>query len=216
MDDPVAMAVVGTDVLDDLPHLLSQLRAEVAQLRHEVGGLKQQNRDLRQHAHFWKDQHARAKKRIEQLQQQILDLQAENRKLRQQAFGRGAEALTRSEGDEKWLRELSDGRSGTRRRGQHAGRPGPTRRNYQHLPARVEMIELPPEKRCCPHCGQAYAERADTEDAELIEIEVRAYRRVLRRRRYQPQCRCTGPWRIVTAPAPAKLLPKAAMGYRCG
>ena len=47
MDDPVAMAVVGTDVLDDLPHLLSQLRAEVAQLRHEVGGLKQQNRDLR-------------------------------------------------------------------------------------------------------------------------------------------------------------------------
>jgi transposase len=53
---------------------------------------------------------------------------------------------------------------------------------------------------------------SDTEDSEQIEIEVRAHRRVLRRRRYRPTCRCAGGWRIFTAAAVPKLIPKGRLG----
>jgi len=53
--------------------------------------------------------------------------------------------------------------------------------------------------------------RSDTEDSEQIEIEVGAYRRVIRRRRYQRTCTCDGA-NIVTAPVPPKLIPKGRYG----
>jgi transposase len=53
--------------------------------------------------------------------------------------------------------------------------------------------------------------RGDTEDSEQIEIEVRAYRRMIRRRRYQRTCTCNGPTTL-TAPAPPKLIPKGRYG----
>src|ERR1700730_1252654 len=210
MDDRVATAALAGDPAA-LADLVGQLRAQMAQLREEIAALKQDNVELRQQAHYWQSQHAQARKQINKLQQRLEKLQAENRNLRQQAFGRRGETSTPSN-DETWLAALRDDPPGSRQRGQQAGRPGPARRDYQHLPARIEMVELPPAQRCCPRCGQAYVERHDSEDSELIEIEVHAYRRVLRRRRYQPQCRCTGPWRIVTAAAPPKLLPKGRYG----
>src|ERR1700730_773294 len=189
MDDRVATAALAGDPAA-LADLVGQLRAQMAQLREEIAALKQDNVELRQQAHYWQSQHAQARKQINKLQQRLEKLQAENRNLRQQAFGRRGETSTPSN-DETWLAALRDDPPGSRQRGQQAGRPGPARRDYQHLPARIEMVELPPAQRCCPRCGQAYVERHDSEDSELIEIEVHAYRRVLRRRRYQPQCRCT-------------------------
>src|SRR5262249_60292380 len=62
-----------------------------------------------------------------------------------------------------------------------------------------------------PRCGQPWRERSDTEDAEQIEIEVKPYRRVLRRRRYQATCACAG-GRTRTAPPPPKLIPKSLLG----
>jgi transposase len=53
--------------------------------------------------------------------------------------------------------------------------------------------------------------RSDTEDSEQIEIEVRAYRRVIHRRRYQRTCTCDGTGTL-TAPSPPKLIPKARYG----
>jgi transposase len=53
--------------------------------------------------------------------------------------------------------------------------------------------------------------RRDTEDSELIEIEVRAYRRVIHRQRYQRTCTCDGP-STLTAPSPPELLPKGRYG----
>jgi transposase len=51
----------------------------------------------------------------------------------------------------------------------------------------------------------------DTEDSEQIEIEVSAYRRVIRRRRYRRTCTCDGPI-TRTAPPPPKLIPKGRYG----
>ena len=60
-------------------------------------------------------------------------------------------------------------------------------------------------------CGQPLLPRGDTEDSEQIEIEVRAYRRVIHRRRYRRTCTCDGP-QTLTAPSPPKLIPKGRYG----
>jgi transposase len=194
----------------DLVNLVGELRMEVAQLRQEVTRLRRENLELRQQAGYWQQMHARAAERVKQWAQRVRHLEAENRQLRQQAFGRKTEKSVGGDGD--WLAELEEEPAASRRRGQNRGKPGPQRRDYQHLPARTEIIELPPEKCCCPQCGQPYGEREETEDSEQIEIEVQAYRRVIKRKRYQPRCRCTGPWQIVTAPAPPKLIAKSRYG----
>jgi transposase len=51
-----------------------------------------------------------------------------------------------------------------------------------------------------------------TEDSEVIEIEVQAYKRKIRRRRYRPGCQCEHLPGILTAPGPAKLIPKGRYG----
>lgn len=52
----------------------------------------------------------------------------------------------------------------------------------------------------------------DTEDSEQIEIEVQAYRRRFRRRRYQQTCGCTDCVRTFTAPPMSKPIPKGLLG----
>jgi transposase len=51
-----------------------------------------------------------------------------------------------------------------------------------------------------------------TEDSETIEIQVRAYRRVIRRKRFRPSCQCPGNRGIITAPPLPKLIPKGRYG----
>jgi transposase len=51
-----------------------------------------------------------------------------------------------------------------------------------------------------------------TEDSTVLEIDVQAYRRVIQRRRYRPRCTCPDNPGIITAPAPAKLIPKSMFG----
>lgn len=204
------LAAIVMDSPGDLVALLGQVRAEVLQLRQEVARLRRENLELRQQAGYWQQMHARAAERVKQLEQRVAELEAENRQLRQQAFGKKSEKPGRGQDD--WLSGLEEASGPARRRGQQADRPGPQRRDYQHLPARTEIVELPPAQCCCPRCGQPYGERDETEDCEQIEIEVQAYRRVIKRKRYQPRCRCTGPWQIVTAPAPPKLIAKSRLG----
>jgi transposase len=79
------------------------------------------------------------------------------------------------------------------------------------LPGREEFVELPPEQSVCPCCGLPLQPLSDTEDSEPIEIEVSAYRRVIRRRRYRRTCTCNGPITL-TAPPPPKLIPKGRYG----
>ena len=51
-----------------------------------------------------------------------------------------------------------------------------------------------------------------TEDADVLEIDVRAYRRRIRRRRYRPTCDCEPARRTLTAPPLPKLIPKGNYG----
>src|SRR5262249_56454890 len=99
-----------------------------------------------------------------------------------------------------------------RRRGQQPGRPGPRRRAYAHLPAVIEDQELPGAQCCCRRCGRPFAPVSGTEDSTILEVEVRAYRRLSRRHRYRPTCDCGAHPGIVTAPPAARVIPKSLLG----
>ncbi len=94
-----------------------------------------------------------------------------------------------------------------RRRGQQPGAPGHGRRQRVELPTETCTHELAGGAPFCPRCGKPY--RAfGTEDSEEIEYEVRVYRRVHRRSRCVRTCDCEHAPGVITAPVPAKLIPK--------
>ena len=191
--------------------LLDQLRFELTQLRAEVAALRRDNLELRQQAGYWKGMHARALQRLTAVEQDNEHLRGEVARLNAQLFGQKSEKQSRK--DRSNHLEGLDGEDDADAASQTARRPrqGPQRRDYSHLPAREELLELPEAEQVCPRCGQPWRQRSDTEDSEQIEIEVKAYRRVLRRRRYQATCTCAGR-QTRSAPPPPKLIPKSLLG----
>ena len=211
MDGQLVPVCCPEDSSSELILLVQRWRQEVAELRAEVQGLRRENLELRQQVGYWKSRHRDALGRVTDLEQKVDQLEGEKRQLQADLFGRRSE--TRSRNDRS--NDLDDPQDRAQRprrdRGQQPENPGPKRRDYSRLPAREEFRERPPEQCLCPRCGRPLLPRGDTEDSEQIEIEVRAYRRVIRRRRYQRTCTCDGPITL-TAPPPPKLIPKGRYG----
>jgi len=95
-------------------------------------------------------------------------------------------------------------------RGQRRCASGHGRTMQPHLPARDEFVELNTPQ--CPRCGLALRPFPGTEDSEVLEIEVKAYRRVIHRHRYVPTCQCGCLAGIITAPPPARLIKRGKFG----
>ena len=191
-----------------------ELRRELTLLREEVEFLRRENLELRQQVGYWKAMHARAVERIAVLEQENEHLRGENRRLRQQLFGKKSEKQSTDRSNQlEGFNDKDDTRDNDKdaSHGSEKKQRGPKRRDFSHLPAREEIVELPQEQRFCEACRKPFAEMTDTEDSEQIEIEVKAHRRVIRRRRYRKTCTCPGCYTI-TAPAPAKLIPKSLLG----
>ena len=146
----------------------------------------------------------RAVEREAELKAEIAQLQAQLRRREQQLFGRKADTTTTAG-------PSSPPRS-SRPRGQQRGKPGPKRRDYAHLPAVEQFVELPADQQRCSSWGQSFTTFPGTEDATVLEIEVRAHRRIYRRRRYRPRCSCGVHPGIVTAPPPGRVIPKSLLG----
>jgi transposase len=208
MEDLSLQPLVEVDWSAIEPPWLARLRQEVTELRTEVAQLRRENLELRQQAGYWRSQHAAAKLRIAALEQDVAQLRGENRKLQDQLFGRKSE--TSSPTDRSNHLDDPDETTPPQPRGQRHDRPGPKRRDYRHLPVREELQELPEPQRVCATCGRPLTV-CGAEVSEQLEIETEAYRRVIRRRRYQRTCHCPGP-RTVTAPAVPKLIPKGLLG----
>ena len=161
-------------------------------------------------ANYWKMEHRRAAERalsIEagyaerlrqaaqreaQLRVELEVAQAKIRDLQQRLFGRKSER--RQDGNEQPGQALVAPAA----RGHQRGTPGHGRTMQSQLPARSEWVEFDAPR--CPNCGLALSLFPGTEDSEVLEIEVQAYRRVIRRRRYRPGCGCGCVPGIVTAP----------------
>lgn len=149
--------------------------------------------------------HGRAVAREAGLKAQIEELQAKLRLRERQLFGRKSE---RSKGKNEGQR----GDEARRGRGQQRGARGHGRRRHAALPAVEELYDLDPTQCCCPTCQCPYEPLEGTEDSEVIEVEVRAHRRLIRRRRYRRTCQCPQQPGIVTAAGPPKLIPKGSLG----
>src|SRR5882724_10760255 len=175
-------------VIGDWMACVRELRAEITQLRDEVGALRLENLELRQQVGYWKSMHARALERIAVLEQENEHLRGENRRLRQQAFGKKSEK--QSSQDRSNHLEGFDDKDSSESQGPKKKQRGPKRRDFSHLPAKEEVIELPAEERLCSICRKPFAVMTDTEDSEQIEIDVKAHRRVIHRRRYRKTCAC--------------------------
>jgi len=177
-------------------------------------------------ANYWKSLHARAVRReqwrherfgciVRQLKEradkreadllaQLALMRARIRDLRQRVFGRKSE-------QGKGVSEQQRGQCAAHvSRGQRHGTRGHGRTMQSHLPRRSEFVAL--DSLQCPQCGLALEEFPGTQDSEVLEIEVKAYRRVIHRQRYKPMCACGCLPGIVTAPAPANLIERGKFG----
>ena len=182
----------------------------------------------RQQAGYYRALFVAAKKRETDFQARIAQLEAENRGLKQRLFGSKSETrhspdrLTGSGASDPLAEDASPSPEeaspaapstvSPRRRGQQKGKKIPARRDYSHLPILTEERSLPPEKACCSCCGQPFAPAGFEEDSSLIEIEVKAYRRRIRRRRYFRRCSCPGQPLIIAAPVVPRVLPHSQFG----
>jgi transposase len=208
---PATEPTESHELVRQLGREVLELRQEVHELRRDNAVLRRDNAELRQQAGYWKAMHARAVQRADQLEADLEQLRGENRKLQAQLFGRKSETASSQDRSNHLQGELDQAPSTPPKRGQRKDRPGPSRRDYSHLPVIEEPRELPEARRVCPRCGAALVP-SDTEDSEQIEIDVRAYRRLIRRRRYQRTCTCANCPRTVTAPPAPKLIPKGLLG----
>jgi len=159
-------------------------------------------------AAYWETMHAQAKLRLTELEQRIAQLEAQLRRREQQLFGKKSESSV----GPTTLGVATPPRPAPKPKGQQRGQPGPPRRDYSHLPAVEEIRELPPEQQQCSGCGLPFESFPGTEDSEILEVEVRAYRRLVRRRRYRPRCSCGKHPGLVTAPPAERVLPKSILG----
>ena len=171
------------------------LRRENGELRREVAALREDNEVLRR-ALAGTSVDGRLESRIVELERRLCRLKAMRSNDARHRFGDRSERQARP--------------SSPRRRGQQPGRAGPSRTPRKSLAVRTEIVELAARHTGCERCGRALAGHGWVE-SELIEIQVAAYRRRIRRRRYRRVCGCAGP-ATVLAPPVARLFPHTAYG----
>ena len=196
------------DFVDMLQQAIVLLCQFVLCLLSALRVLRLQVIDLRCQANFWRAQHQRAREREDDWKQQVQLLQADIRELNRRLYGRKSEtaAATQPTSPTKSPPQAK------RKRGQQPGNKGPRRRDHDHLPTRDESCTLPDDQARCSCCGEPFEEIPGTTDGDILEIEVRGYRRRYRRQRYHRRCSCPRQPAVVTAPPPDKLIPKSGIG----
>ena len=211
MDGQLVQVFCPSDSFSESIPLVEIPHQEWDELCAKVQRLERENLEFRQQVGYWKSRHRDALLRIAELEQTIEQLKGEKRQLQADLFGRRSESKPLKDRSNHLDDPQADSHHPKRKRGQQKENHGPQRRDYSRLPVREKFVDLPPEQCVCPDCGQPLRLRSDTEDSEQIEIEVRAYRLKLQRRRYERTCTCEGN-RTFTAPLPPKLIPKGRYG----
>ena len=131
----------------------------------------------------WRVMHRRAVAREDHLKQRVAELEAKRRWREQQLFGRKTETAAATVPPRS---APTSNPPGARPRGQQRGQPGHGRRDYSRLPVTVEHRERVGAACGCPRCHRPFAAVGGAADTTILESEVRAHRRLVRRRRYRP------------------------------
>lgn len=142
---------------------------------------------------------------VHQLHKTIAALEAKVKLRERQLFGKKSEQGAGSS-------ESINKSKSQRKRGQQHENKAPPRRNYSHLPVVPDVQDIPENERVCPCCNALYADIGASEDSDIIEIEVEAHIRRLKRKKYRRTCNCQSQPIIITAPQKPKILPKSHLG----
>lgn len=193
--------------------VIIQLRKELFQARYDASFYKSHYQNgivIRERMKYEHEDEIRKlkKKHTEQFNQfekKIKELEA-NLKLRErQLFGKKSEQSSgRNESNKK--------DKSKRKRGQQQENKSPAKRDYSHLPIIDQSIEIPEDERTCPCCKALYADMGATEDSNVIEVEVQAHIRKIKRKKYRRTCACLSQPPIITANQVSKVLSKSHLG----
>lgn len=191
-------------------------RAVVKELFEERRGeyWRDQYNHARQERDGWRQRAEAAEPRVAELEEALSAVRAENdalqarvKYLEREVFGRKSEQTPTAAG-EVGVAGGAERILERRGRGKQRGAKGYGRRRRLTLPTEEVRHELSEAACRCPRCGKPFVSFPGTEDSEEIHYEVRLVRRVHQRSRYRPTCTCGAVPGIVTAPLPAKVIPK--------
>ena len=175
-------------------------RAEDAQLRKFLRRSRRQKTTInelsRENARLRRTAKA-SRNRLETLEAQFAKLHATRAVLSKALFGRKSE-------------KQETPRSG-RQRGQQCGAPGHGRSQRPGLEKRTEVQNPPVDARACSCCGRRYV-ATGAEQSTLVEIEIRAHKRVIRRPRWRRTCDCASSPVEVSAPPLPRLFANTPYG----
>jgi len=132
-------------------------------------------------------------------------LEGQNKELKRRLYGKKSEK-------KKSKDDPNEKPPSKKKRGQKSGDKGHGRtKRPECLEERAESLELPLDDRTCSTCHLEYPEFGKPEVSEILEIEVKAYKRVISRPKYKT-CTCEGHSKIITAPPANRLFPKTIYG----
>ena len=122
------------------------------------------------------------------LEVELAKLRATGAVLARRLFGRGSERQEKPRSE--------------RRRGGQSGAAGHGRTPRTALEERIEERNLPAGARVCSCCGKPYVANG-ARVSSIVEIEVAAHKRVIRRPRWRRRCDCaSSPTEVSAPPAP--------------
>ena len=154
---------------------------------------------------YWKTLHRKSSIREEILKQTIKEQEGKIRDLKHRVFGKKSEKKSSNKDEDR-----SKKSNPKRCRGQQPGTKGHGRTERSDLPEKKEEAKFP-EAPVCPCCNEPYLPD-ESKEAKIIEVEVKAYTRVIKRQHMKKGCTCQGIPSSITAPIPPKVLPKSEYG----
>ena len=139
----------------------------------------------------------RSEARRARLEVELAKLRATGAVLARRLFGRGSERQERPRSE--------------RRRGRQPGARGHGRTPRPALEERTEVRNPPADARVCAGCGKPYVANG-ARVSSIVEIEVSAHRRVIRRPRWRKRCACASSPAEVSAPPAPRLFAGTSFG----
>ncbi len=157
---------------------------------------------------YWRSMHEKSLVKNKKLENIIKHQKGQIRDLKKRVFGKKSEKKPTATPETDPSK--NDEPRETNPRGQQPGTEGHGHTERPDLP-RIEEPVTFPEVPKCSICGTAYTSDGQKE-SESIEVEVKAYTRVIKRSCMKKGCNCAGVPKIVTAPMPPKLFPRSSYG----
>lgn len=172
-------------------------------------GLRQELIQARTEAAMYRSQHAKALERESVSKAEIAALEEKLLYERSMRFGSsGGKGPGRNE-------RQKNGKSVTSRgRGQQPGNPVPKRRSNVELPVKEEVVTFADGVKLCPRCGLPQKLLPMEAISEVVEIEVKSYKRRIHRHQRAASCHCGVFHGIEVAPMeqPGAMFPGSQLG----